>query len=101
MARKTHRLRAPNEVADLIRGLHPDLKRKIRAALENILENPHAGKALRDELDGLRSFRVGRFRIVYGLGTRNRVDLVAVGPRESIYEETYRRIRKGGVRRKD
>jgi mRNA interferase RelE/StbE len=101
MARKTHHLRVPNEVADLIRGLHPDLKRKIRAALENILENPHAGKALRDELDGLRSFRVGRFRIVYGLATRNRVDLVAVGPRESIYEETYRRIRKGGVRRKD
>ena len=84
------RLRVPHEVAALVRGLHPALKRKARAALAAILDDPHAGKALRNELRGLRSYQVGRFRIIYRL--RRDVELVAIGPRDSIYVETYRRI---------
>ena len=84
------RLRVPHEVAALVRGLHPALKRKVRAALQAILDAPHSGKALRNELRGLRSYRVGRFRIIYRL--RRDVELVAIGPRDSIYVETYRRI---------
>ncbi len=84
------RLRVPHEVAALVRGLHPVLKRKIRTALQAILDEPYSGKALRNELRGLRSYRVGRFRIVYRL--RRDVELVAIGPRDSIYVETYRRI---------
>ena len=84
------RVRVPHEVAALVRGLHPVLRRKVRAALQEILDNPYAGKALRNELQGLRSYRVGRFRIIYRL--RRDVELVAIGPRDSIYVETYRRI---------
>lgn len=99
MIRPVHRLRIPADVAELIRGLHPDIKQKVRVALEQIVAEPHSGKALRDELNGLRSFRVGRFRIVYRLAASGLVELVAVGPRETIYEETYRRIRRGGWRK--
>lgn len=88
------RLRVPDEVAGLIRGLHPDLKRKVRSALGDILADPTVGKALRDELAGLRSCRVARFRIVYRV-TGGVVEIVAVGPRRSIYEETWRRVRRG------
>ena len=84
------RLRVPHEVAALVRGLHPALKHKVRAALRAILDDPYSGKALRNELQGLRSYRVGRFRIIYRL--RRDVELVAIGPRDSIYVETYRRI---------
>ncbi len=84
------RLRIPHGVAALIRGLHPVLKRKVRAALAALLRNPHAGKALRNELQGLRSYRVGRFRIIYRL--RRDVELVAFGLRDSIYVETYRQL---------
>jgi len=88
-------LRVPANVADVIRGLHPQIKRKLRAALAEILVNPHAGKALKAELEGLWSFRVGKFRIIYRItrraSTRN-VDLIACGPRERIYEETYRLV---------
>ena len=94
MKRPVHHLRVPADVARLIQGLHPGLKRKIRDALEQILADPHSGKALKDELEGLRSFRIGRFRIVYCIATGRRIDLVAVGPRAIIYEETYRRITK-------
>lgn len=76
-----HRLRAPPQIAALIGGLHPQIKKKVRSALERILSNPLCGKALKDELDGLRSFRVGRFHIVYRAAGRV-VELVAIGSRE-------------------
>jgi mRNA interferase RelE/StbE len=72
--------------------MHPSLKRRIRAALDEILADPSAGKALKEELAGLRSYRVSRFRIVYRVSKGKTVELVAVGPRESIYEETYRLV---------
>ena len=84
------RVRVPHEVSALVRGLHPALKRKVRAALQALLDDPYAGKALCNELQGLRSYRVGRLRIIYRL--RRDVELVAIGPRDSIYVETYRRI---------
>jgi len=88
-----HRLRAPPQIAALIGGLHPQIKKKVRSALERIL-HPLCGKALKDELDGLRSFRVGRFRILYRIAAGRVVELIAIGSRERIYEETYRLITK-------
>lgn len=87
------RLRVPTDVASLIRGLHPDLKRRVRATLDAVVADPSVGKALRDELAGLRSCRVGRFRIIYRVAGAV-IEIVAVGPRASIYEETWRRVRR-------
>lgn len=87
------RLRVPGDVASLIRGLHPELKKKVRSALGAVLEDPAVGKALRDELAGLRSCRVGRLRIVYrAVGPV--IEIVAVGPRPTIYQETWKRLRR-------
>lgn len=87
------RLKVPPEIAELIRGMHPVLKKKVRAGLKKILDHPAEGKALRLELEGLWSFRVGSFRIIYRI-QKNTLDIVAVGPRARIYEETYRLIKK-------
>ena len=77
----------------MMRRLHPDLKRKVRASLATISRNPHAGKPLRDELEGLRSLKLGRSRIIYRtLDEERTVEIVAIGPRASIYEETYRLV---------
>lgn len=90
-----YKLRIPDEVAGLIRSLHPHLKQKIRSSLQAILSDPHAGKALKDELAGLWSFRVSRFRIVYRITGGRKIDIVAIGPRERIYRETFLLIKKG------
>lgn len=87
------RLRVPQQVASLLRGLHPELKRRVRAGLDRLVADASAGKALRGELAGLRSLRVGRIRVVYR-ETASAIDIVAVGPRERIYEETLRLIRR-------
>ena len=91
---KQNRLRMPKETADFIRSLHPEIKRRVKAALKAILSDPDRGKSLRNELEGLRSFRVGRFRIIYRKPSEGIIDIVAIGPRKYIYEETYRLVKK-------
>ena len=87
------RIRIPAEVADLVRSLHPQIKRKIRAALDEILKNPASGKQLHGELVVFRSFRIGKIRIIYrekdGI-----LEIIAIGQREVIYFETALLMRK-------
>ena len=92
---KTYRkLRVPEYVADLVRSLHPELKRKVKSALKQILENPSSGKALKEELQGLNSYQVGKLRIIYRPAARRVIEIVAIGPRKSIYQETYRMVKR-------
>lgn len=94
MKNPVHKVRAPREVAELIRGLHPQLKKKVKASLLAILRDPRVGKPLRGELEGLWSIRGRRFRLIYRIGHRRQIEIVALGPRERIYEETLRLVKK-------
>ncbi len=89
-----YRLRVPDEVAVLIRHLHPQVKRKVKSALKLILSEPHAGKMLKEDLKGLLSYGVGRIRIVYRIAPKRTIELITIGPRKTIYEETYRALKK-------
>jgi len=84
-----YKLKMSDEVRDLIRHLHPDIKQKIHTALTEIIENSICGKALRGELQGLRSLRVSKFRIIYR-PVAQVIEVIGLGPRRSIYEETLR-----------
>ena len=90
-----YKIRVPHRVRELVREMHPHLKRKIKASMRIVLSNPNEGKVLKGELAGLRSFRVGRLRIIYRV-ERNVVEIVAIGPRERIYEETFLILKKEG-----
>jgi mRNA-degrading endonuclease RelE of RelBE toxin-antitoxin system len=91
-------LRMPEDLANLIRGLHPSLKKKVSASLEAILSNPTSGKALKDDLAGLRSFRIGRLRIIYRI-SRIGIQVIAIGPRSRIYQDTLRFVKRGEEQR--
>jgi mRNA interferase RelE/StbE len=69
------------------------MKRKVRAALTDILADPDCGKPLEGELKGLWSLRVARYRVIYRPDDAG-ADVVAIGPRSTIYEETARLIRR-------
>jgi len=86
----------PPHVAEVIRSLHPDLKRSVKAAIRGIATDPECGEPLLRELDGLWKYRVRRFRIVYSIDRKKRViRLMAVGHRRHVYEElTVRLTRK-------
>jgi mRNA interferase RelE/StbE len=91
-----YKLRIPDETTVLVRSLHPNLKRKIKAASQTILTDPQAGKALKDELAGMKSFRVGKFRVVYRIKSNKErvIEIAAIGPRKKIYEETLRLLKR-------
>lgn len=91
---KKNRLRVPDHIVSLIRKSHPEIKTKIWAGLEYIQKEPEADKSLKDELEGLKSYRVGRFRIIYRISIKSIIEIVAIGPRATIYEETFRVIKK-------
>ncbi len=89
-----YKLRVPQEVVTLIRGLHPQLKQKVRGSLRTVLKDPYSGRPLRGELEGLWTVRVSRFRLIYRIRRRRQIEVVALGPRERIYKETLRRVKK-------
>ncbi len=85
----------PPHVAEVSRSLHTDLKRSIKAAIRAIATNPEIGGSLQCELDGLRKYRVRRFRIVYAIDRKSRViHLMAVGHRRDVYEGLTARLRR-------
>jgi mRNA interferase RelE/StbE len=88
------RLRISDDIVALIRGLHPILKRRVRSALTLICRNPYEGKTLKEEMIGLRSFRIKRFRIIYEISSDRTIGIIALGPRKRIYAETYRILKK-------
>jgi mRNA interferase RelE/StbE len=92
VAKAQIRFRVPDEVAQLVRGLHPDIKRKVRAALDRLAQDLEAGKALQGDLRGLRSLRVARFRVIYRTPARRVIEIVTIGPRNRVYEETLRLV---------
>ena len=89
-----YKLRTPNDTVSLIRGLHPQLKKKIRGALQEITDDPLSGKPLKDELHGLWSFRIKKIRIICQFTSGKYIDIIAIGPRKIIYEETYKLLKK-------
>ncbi len=95
MSKTLYKLKVPDHVTTFIRNMHPDLKKKVKSSLQIIISNPSSGKALKDELSGLKSFRTGRFRIIYSVTKNRQIEIVAIGPRKDIYEETYRLLKKG------
>jgi mRNA interferase RelE/StbE len=90
------RLDIPPHVAEVIRSLHPDLKRSLKAALRAIAADPDCGEPLLRELEGLRKYRVRRFRIVYRVNRKaGMIQVMAVGHRRYIYEELAERLQRG------
>jgi mRNA interferase RelE/StbE len=81
------RIKIPSDAAELVRNLHPLIKRKVRAASDEILNNPASGKQLQGDLAAFRSFRIGKIRIIYR-DKAGILEIVAIGRREVIYYET-------------
>ena len=76
-----------------LRKLDPELRRRVRAALATLREDPERGKPLQMSLKGLRSWRTGDFRIVYRLDRgRIQVLVIAIGHRRDVYSRLRDRV---------
>ena len=84
---------ASDELRELIRHLPPNLKRKIKLAIQEIVTAPFSGKGLQEELLGLFSYRVGEVRIVYRVEGQS-VQLVTIGPRKTVYQKAALELKR-------
>ena len=80
-----------------ISHLPPDLKRQVRAAIDYVQQNPELGKSLSEELAGYRSYRIGKYRLIYRIKA-DRLVLEAVGPRSDIYERFVLELARRKIR---
>ena len=87
------RVDIPPDIRAYLAGLHPEHKRRIRAALRHIGEHPEAGKPLSLELEGLWTYHVKPYRIVFR-EERGMVVIRGIGPRREIYEVLTESIRR-------
>ena len=81
-------IRFSPEAARFIAKLHPENRKIIRQALDNIRRNPYSGHDLQEELSGFKSVRSKRHRIIYKVEElSNGIDVYLVGHRRDVYEQ--------------
>lgn len=82
-----YRVRLTAVAAEMYNSLHPDIRKQIKATLAELIQTPHLGKALQNELIGFRSLKIKRYRVVYQVDDPGKtVVIYAVGHRRDIYE---------------
>jgi mRNA interferase RelE/StbE len=75
------------EAARLIATLPPEIKKLVRSSIDTLLEKPRIGSELTGELEGYRSLRAKRYRIIYRLNdSETSVEIYLVGHRRDVYE---------------
>ncbi|HEX9638052.1 MAG TPA: type II toxin-antitoxin system RelE/ParE family toxin [Acidobacteriota bacterium] len=77
-----------HSAAQSIRKLDPQVRSRVRLAVQKLAEEPQRGKPLQLTLKGLRSWRTGDFRIVYrAVESRLEILVIALGHRRDVYSK--------------
>src|ERR1700687_3747563 len=88
-----HRVVLPPDVIEVVRRLAPAATRKVRAALDELSRDPRLGEPLHREVTRRWRLRVGALRIVYR-PRPDGIEVVAIGPRRTIYTDMAREARR-------
>ena len=64
---KNYKMRFTPEASRLISKFHPENKKQIKKALQDLQKNPYTGSDLQEELYGFKSFKFKRYRILYNI----------------------------------
>jgi len=92
---KLVKIRFTREASRLISKLHPEVKKIIRAALDELRQNPYRGTELQAELQGFWSVRAKRYRILYNINEEdNYIEVLYVGHRRDVYEQFRQLLNK-------
>ena len=85
---KKLKMRFTPEAARLLTKFHPENKKLIKAALNELRQNPFLGDSLQEELSGFKSYKSKRYRILYNLNEdENVIQVYYIGHRRDIYDQ--------------
>ena len=88
---KKFSMRYTPEASRLLSKFHPKNKKLIRAALEDLRNNPYAGSDLQEELYGYKTFKLKRYRVLYNINEEeNTIQIFHIGQRKDVYEQFHR-----------
>ena len=89
---KNYKMRFTQEASRILSKFHPENKKLIRQALENLRKQPYAGSDLQEELYGFKSFKFKRYRILYNINEEDSfIQVFHIGHRKDVYEQ-FRRL---------
>ena len=81
-------MRFTPEASRILSKYHPENKKLIKRALHDLLEDPYAGGRLQGELEGYRSLKAKRYRILYNINEdKHCIEIIYVGHRRDVYEQ--------------
>ncbi len=88
-------MRYTPETSRLLSKLHPENKKLIRSALDDLQKNSYAGNNLQEELYGFKSFKLKRYRVLYNIDEEdNIIRIFHIGHRKDVYEQFRRLLNK-------
>lgn len=70
---------------ETVKRLNPAIKPMLKAAIEDLLDNPYSSKELVDEFTGFRSLAIGRYRVIYRYNEPSYVEILLIGHRRDVY----------------
>jgi mRNA-degrading endonuclease RelE of RelBE toxin-antitoxin system len=86
------KIRFTPEAAGLFSKLHPENKKLIKLALNELRQAPYSGRDLQEELSGFKSYSSKRYRILYKVNDEEHIiEVYYIGHRKDIYEQ-FRRL---------
>jgi len=89
---KNYRMRLTPEASRLISNFHPENKKQIKKALQDLQKSPYTGGDLQEELYGFKSLKIKRFRILYNINEEDSfIQIYHVGHRRDVYDQ-FRRL---------
>jgi mRNA-degrading endonuclease RelE of RelBE toxin-antitoxin system len=89
---KKWKMRFTPEASRLVSKLHPDNKKQLKQALNELRQNPYTGKELQEELFEFKSLRLKRYRVIYAISEEeNYIGIYYLGRRSDVYEQ-FRRL---------
>lgn len=75
--------------------LHPENRKLIKTALQEIQEDPYFGYDLQEELSGFKAFKTKRYRILYRVNEAEQfIEVYYIGHRKDVYEQFRRLLNK-------
>lgn len=89
---KKWKIRFTPEASRLLSKIHPENKKQLKQALNELQQNPYTGKDLQEELFGFKSLRLKKYRVIYTVSEKNNyIEIYYIGHRSDVYEQ-FRRL---------
>ena len=85
---KKLKIKFTSEASKLLTKFHPESKKLIKSALNELRQNPFLGDDLQEDLAGFNSYKSKRYRILYNLNEdENVIRVYYIGHRRDIYDQ--------------